>query len=66
MRLCGKRVFLDEEDGVRRLESKDGNFLVKSLYKPLESNSSIYIPMKIIWNRQKLVSLLGKLHEEKF
>lgn len=50
MRLCGKRVFLDEEDGVRRLESKDGNFLAKSLYKALESDSSIYIPMKIIWN----------------
>ena len=41
---------LDEEDRVRWLVSKDGNFSVKSLYKVLESDSSVCFPMKIIWN----------------
>ena len=49
-RLCGERVLLDEEDEVRWLKSKDGNFSVKSLYKVLEPNSSVCFPLKIIWN----------------
>ena len=49
-RLCGERVMLDEEDRVRWLVSKDGNFSVKSLYKVLESDSSVCFPMKKIWN----------------
>ena len=32
-RLCGAKVMLDEEDRLRWLLSKDGNFSVKSLYK---------------------------------
>ncbi|RVW18115.1 hypothetical protein CK203_108364 [Vitis vinifera] len=48
--LCGEKVMLDEEDGVRWLESKDDNFSIKSLYKVLEPNSSVCFPMKIIWN----------------
>ena len=35
-RLGGERVLLDEEAEVRWLESKDGNFSIKSLYKVLE------------------------------
>ena len=57
-RLCGEGVLLDKEDRVRWLESKDDNFLVKSLYKVLESNSSVCFPMKIIWNscvKQKII-----------
>ena len=48
--LCRKRVNLDEEDWVRWLDSKDENFLVKSLYKALELDSMGCFPMKIIWN----------------
>ena len=48
--LCGEKVMLDEEDGVRWLESKDDNFSIKPLYKVLEPNSSVCFPMKIIWN----------------
>ena len=40
--LCRKRVNLDEEDWVRWLDSKDENFLVKSLYKALESDSLVF------------------------
>ena len=57
-RLCGEGVLLDKEDRVRWLESKDDNFLVKSLYKVLDSNSSVCFPMKIIWNscvKQKII-----------
>lgn len=32
------------------LPMESGKFSVKSLYKALESKSSIYFPMKIIWN----------------
>ena len=49
-RLCGERVLLYEEDGVRWVESNDGSFSVKSLYKVLELDSSVCFPMKIIWN----------------
>ncbi|RVW45875.1 hypothetical protein CK203_101155 [Vitis vinifera] len=49
-RLCGERVLLDEEDEVRWLKSKDGNFSAKSLYKVLEPDSSVCFPLKIIWN----------------
>ena len=48
--LGGKRVNLDEEDRVSWLPMESGKFSVKSLYKALESESSIYFPMKIIWN----------------
>ena len=48
--LGGKRVNLDEEDRVLWLPMESGKFSVKSLYKALESKSSIYFPMKIIWN----------------
>ena len=41
---------LDKEDGVRWFESKDGKFSVKSLYKVLEPDSSVFFPIKIIWN----------------
>ena len=51
-RLCGEGVLLDKEDRVRWLESKDDNFLVKSLYKVLEPDSSVCFPLKIIWNSQ--------------
>ena len=48
--LNGKRLIVDEEDRVRWVESKDDNFLVKSLYKALELDSTRCFPMKIIWN----------------
>ena len=48
--LCGKRVNLDEKDRVRCMETKSDDFSVKSLYKALESNSSISFPTKILWN----------------
>ena len=56
-RLCMERVMLDEEDRVRLSMSNHGNFSVKSLCKVLEPDSSMFFPMKIIWNpwvRQKI------------
>ena len=48
--LGGKRVNMDEEDRVLWTPMKIGKFSVKSLYKAVELESSIYFPMKIIWN----------------
>ena len=48
--LGGKIVNMDEEDRVLRMPMKSGKFSVKSLYKAVELESSIYFPMKIIWN----------------
>ena len=45
-----KKVNLDEEDKMRWMDSKDGNFSVKSLYRALESDSLVSFPWKIIWN----------------
>ena len=41
---------LDEEDRVKWMDLKDGNFSVKSLYRALESDSLVSFPWKIIWN----------------
>ncbi|RVW32990.1 hypothetical protein CK203_095586 [Vitis vinifera] len=41
---------MDEEDRVLWTPMKIGKFSVKSLYKAVELESSIYFPMKIIWN----------------
>ena len=49
-RLCEERVMLEEEDRVRWSVSKDGNFLVKSLYKVLEPDSLVCFQVKLIWN----------------
>ena len=59
--LSGKRVIVDEEDRVSWVESKDGNFSVKSLYKAFELDSTRCFPMKIIWNSsvQPKVSLFA-------
>ena len=48
--LGGKIVNMDEEDRVLRMPMKSGKFSVKSLYKALELESSVYFPIKIIWN----------------
>ena len=48
--LCGKRVNIFEEGKVWWTETKSGKFSIKSFYKVLESDSSVYFPMKIIWN----------------
>ena len=48
LRLCCQKVILEKEDRVRRMETKDGVFSTKSLYKALEPGSSLF-PMKIIW-----------------
>lgn len=50
---------LDEEDRVRWMETKNDNFLVKSLYKARELDLSVYFPMKIIWN--SLCAIKSKL-----
>ena len=50
LRLCGKRVILEEEDMVWWMETKNGNFSIKSLYKALELDLSPFFPMKILWN----------------
>ena len=49
-RLCEERVMLEEEERVRWSVSKDGNFLVKSLYKVLEPDSLVCFQVKLIWN----------------
>ena len=47
--LEGKMVRVDEEDRVRWVESKDGVFSVKSLYRAMQPVSSAWFPSKIIW-----------------
>ncbi|RVW39723.1 LINE-1 reverse transcriptase-like [Vitis vinifera] len=47
--LEGKMVRVDEEDRVRWVESKDGVFSVKSLYRVMQPVSSAWFPSKIIW-----------------
>ena len=47
--LDGKKMRGDEEDRVRWVESKDGVFSVKSLYRALQPVSSASFPSKIIW-----------------
>ena len=42
--LCGKRVNLDEEDRVWWMESKNGKFSFKSIYKSLELGSFFFSP----------------------
>ena len=39
-----KKVNLDEEDKMRWMDSKDGNFSVKSLYRALKSDSPVSFP----------------------
>ncbi|KAJ9682276.1 hypothetical protein PVL29_018248 [Vitis rotundifolia] len=48
--LDGKKVRVDEEDRVRWMDSKDGDFLVKSLYRALQLVSLASFPLKIIWS----------------
>ena len=47
--LEGKMVRVDKEDRVRWVESKDGVFSVKSLYRALQPVSSASFPSKSIW-----------------
>ena len=47
--LCGQKLIMEEEDRVQWVETKDGIFSTKSLYKALESGSSVLFPMKNIW-----------------
>ena len=47
--LDGKMVRMAEEDRVRWVESKDGVFSVKSLYRALQPVSLASFPAKIIW-----------------
>ena len=46
--LDGKMVRVDEEDRMRWVESKDGVFSVKSLYRALQPVSLASFPSKII------------------
>ena len=48
--LDGKKVRVDEEDRVRWMDSNDGVFSVKSLYRALQPVSFASFPSKIIWN----------------
>ena len=48
--LEGKKVRVDEEDRVRWMDSKDGVFSVKSLYRALQPVFLASFPSKIIWN----------------
>ena len=43
-------VRVDGEDRVRWMESKDGVFSVKSLYRALQPVSLASFPSKIFWN----------------
>ena len=47
--LDGMRVNRDEEDRVRWIETKNGKFIVKSLYMALESRTLISFPWSNIW-----------------
>lgn len=48
LHLCGQKLILEEEDRVQWMETKDGTFSTKSLYKALEPDSSVLFPMKNI------------------
>ena len=48
--LEGKKVRGDEEDKVKWMTSKDGDFSVKSLYRTMQLGSLAFFPSKIIWN----------------
>ncbi|RVX09335.1 hypothetical protein CK203_015353 [Vitis vinifera] len=48
--LEGKKVRGDEEDKVKWMTSKDGDFSVKSLYRTMQPGSLAFFPFKIIWN----------------
>ncbi|RVX10864.1 LINE-1 reverse transcriptase-like [Vitis vinifera] len=48
--LEGKKVRGDEEDKVKWMASKDGDFSVKSLYRTMQLGSLAFFPSKIIWN----------------
>ena len=48
--LEGKKVRGDEEDKVKWMASKDGDFSVKSLYRTMQPGSHAFFPSKIIWN----------------
>ncbi|RVX01678.1 hypothetical protein CK203_024373 [Vitis vinifera] len=48
--LGGKKVRGDEEDKVKWMASKDGDFSVKSLYRTMQPGSLAFFPSKIIWN----------------
>ncbi|RVX04549.1 hypothetical protein CK203_023406 [Vitis vinifera] len=48
LHLCGQKLTLEEEDRVQWMETKDGTFSTKSLYKALEPDSSVLFPMKNI------------------
>ncbi|RVX12503.1 hypothetical protein CK203_011516 [Vitis vinifera] len=45
-----EEVSVDEEDRVRWMESKDGVFSIKSLYRVLQPVSLVSFPSKVIWN----------------
>ena len=45
----GKRTYCPK-DGVMWMDSKDGVFSVKSLYRALQPVSLTFFPLKIIWN----------------
>ncbi|RVW15066.1 putative ribonuclease H protein [Vitis vinifera] len=48
--LEGKKVRGDEEDKVKWMASKNGDFSVKSLYRTMQPGSLAFFPSKIIWN----------------
>ncbi|KAJ9673648.1 hypothetical protein PVL29_023293 [Vitis rotundifolia] len=48
--LDGKKVSVDEENRVRWMDSNDGVFSVKSLYRALQLVSLASFSSKIIWN----------------
>ena len=48
LHLCGQKLILEEGDRVQWMETKDGTFSTKSLYKALEPDSSVLFPMKNI------------------
>ena len=48
--LEGKKVRVDEQDRVRWMDSKDGFFLVKSLYRAMQPVFLVSFLSKIIWN----------------
>ena len=48
--LDGKKVNVVEEDRVRWMDSNNGLFSVKSLFRALHPVSLVSFPSKIIWN----------------
>ena len=63
IRLQGRQVCKDVDDKVLRVELKNGNFFVKTLYKTLEPRRQCVFPTIVIW-KSWVLSRVGFFAQE--